>query len=99
MDKVAYYAQWYRGAYEESSTHSHQCKGCEGYFPPDLLFIAQDQPDFDWQGNLEMYCDPCLRHGPDNWDYHINAWKSDFGKMIVHPSELGHDRQKRLTQK
>ena len=59
--------------------------------PPDL-FIAQDQPDFDWQGDLHKYCFPCMRYDPPNWDYRIKTWESHFRKLIIHPSEMGQDK-------
>ena len=54
--------------------------------------ITQDRPDFDRQGYLQKYCWPCMRNGPEQWDYAVNDWKSDFRNMMIHPSELGHDK-------
>ena len=80
MDKVAYYAEWYKGKPEESETHTHECCGCCKWFPPALVMVMQDRPDFDWQGYLPQYCFQCLRYGPGYWDYRENLWKSNFRK-------------------
>ena len=92
MDKIAYDAEWYKGKPEECATHTHECCGCSRWFPPDLVMIMQDRPDFDWQGYLPSYCWQCLRYRPGFWDYKTNYWKSDFRKLIIHPSEFGHDK-------
>ena len=92
MDKFAFYAEWYRGKPEATTTHTHECSGCRQWYPPDLVMIMQDRPDFDWQGYLQTYCWPCMRYGPNQWDNVTNSWKTYFRKMMIHPSVFGHDK-------
>ena len=92
VNKIAYFAEWYKGQPETSETHGHECCGCCKWFPTPLVMIMQDRPDSDWQGFLPQYCFQCLRYGPGYWDYNENLWKSNFRKIIVHPSEFGHDK-------
>ena len=93
MDKIAYFAEWYRGEPQESETHDHDCCGCKKWFPVNLVMIMTDRPDFDWQGFLPRYCFRCLRHGPGQWDSREYRWKKNFDRnLMVHPCEFGHDK-------
>ena len=90
---VAYFASWYECTEAGHECNTHQCKGCKHVFPPDILFIAQESSDFDWQGELSLYCFPCVRFGPTYWKWYgdqDSGWnKVDVAKVILHPLELG----------
>ena len=62
---------------------------------PGILFIAQDKRDVDWQGELSLYCSPCVRTGPKYWKcdgYDEWGWQEvDIAKLIMHPRELGNE--------